>query len=243
MYKIFLYSIFFYFILLFLFSMKRTEGFSERLEKPWAVLQFDDRPLSTTFEKLQAQVKQYCSLHHYDHIFIKESEDIPPYWQKVHLAKTLLEKKQYKGVLWLDTDAVIHDMKKPIDSFLKEGKSFYYSPDSPKWSSNFNAGVWMVVDNPDGHMIMDEWMKEYKKASWKKHNGQWKSLGQWAGETYEQGSFSNKILPKHKDKLERLPWQVLQSDFPEENSFTLHFAGPDKDERIHKYYGLFRYKN
>ncbi len=214
------------------------EGFSETQKKTWAIIQYDDRPLTPSFQKLQEKVKAYCEKHGYEHIFSTESYDIPPYWRKVKLANEVLEKGQHKGILWLDTDAVIHDTEKPIDSLLKEGKSFYYSPDSPKWSSNFNAGVWMVLGNPHGKEIVREWMSEYKADQWKKEDDgkKWTSEGTWGGESYEQGAFSNKILQKHKDKLEEFPWQVLQDDSPNASSFTLHFAGPDKDERITNYF-------
>ncbi len=215
------------------------EGFTTVREPSWAILQFDDRPLSPTFEKLQSKVKTYCQYHGYEHIFIKESSDIPPYWQKVKLAQDILNRNQHKGVLWLDTDAVIHDIHRPLDSFLVDGKHFYYSPDSPKWSSNFNAGVWLVLATENGKNIVQDWMSEYNEKAWKKEKGGWKSNGIWAGETYEQGSFSNKILPKYKESMQELPWQVFQSDTPQDTSFTLHFAGGEKEPRIHKYFSSF----
>ena len=134
-------------------------------------------------------------------------------------------------------DATIHDMNRSLNSFVRQGKSFYCAGDTPNWNSRFNAGVWFVLSNHQGRQIMNSWMNLYDSGKWTKEtDGSWKTIGEWAGDTYEQGSFVQTILPRFNTHIEVLPWQVLQSFIPLPQSFTLHFAGPEKSAWIQSYF-------
>ncbi len=179
----------------------------------------------------------YCKLHNYQYIFSNAAYALPPYWIKVKMVQEILNTQKYKGVLWLDMDATIHDLKRTLDSFLKFGKYFYGAGDNPRWNSTFNAGIWFVLSNHRGRQIMNSWMNLYNSDQWKKEtDGSWNTMGDWAGDIYEQGSFAQNILPRFSSDIELLPWQVLQDDSPNASSFTLHFAGLGKDERITNYF-------
>lgn len=204
--------------------------------KPWAILQYDDRPLSLPYQQLAIRNQQYASKHGYTYLFSDKSMDFPPYWRKVKLALDILETNKYKGVLWLDTDATIHSMEKSLDSFVKPRKAFYFASDPPKWDAPFNAGVWFVLANPMGKRILREWFACYNPSNWSKTaDGKWTTQGQWAGDVYEQGAFTKKILPAHTADVERLDWTVLQGETPSATAFTLHFTGTEKEIRITNY--------
>jgi hypothetical protein len=137
---------------------------------------------------------------------------------------------RYKGVLWLDTDAVIINQEKRLEDFFKEDKSFVACSDRPSFlqiiSGPFNAGVWLVKNDRAGREIMDEWMDKYDSKKWFLENGKWKTHGPWAGVDYEQGAFSKYILPKYKRQIDILPWYVFQAKSDERSlhTFTIHFA-------------------
>jgi hypothetical protein len=203
----------------------------------WAVIQYDNRPLPHNFIKIQNQNREYCRKHGYTYIFSMKNYDMPPYWGKIKMAKDVMDKNLYKGILWLDMDAVIHDMETPLDKFERPGKSFYYCSDAPKWTANFNAGVWLILSTQNGKDILQDWMDAYNpKDWWMDENGTWQTHGIWGGPTYEQGTFDTRILPKYSSTTEKLPWYTFQSDVPLQASFTLHFAGTEKDEKISNYF-------
>jgi hypothetical protein len=194
----------------------------------WAILQYDNRPLTEEFKQLQMINQMYCNLHGYKYIFYKDGCNLPPYWCKVYYTQQLLKDETITGVLWLDMDAVVHTIF-PISFFMKPGKSFYYTSDPPVWDGVFNAGVWMVKNTVDGRSIIDAWMKLYHPKDWTYDGTHWKSVGNWAGTTYEQGSFVEWILPKYKSKLYLYPWEYFQwhtSDL--EGIYIYHFAGEFK---------------
>ena len=154
---------------------------------------------------------------------------MPPYWAKV---KHVLEQlPNYKGVFWLDTDAVV---VKPdsIDSFFPETKHMMFSPDATIWAnqSPFNAGVWMIRNTKQGNEIMSKWMSLYDSSMWRKED-KWNSLGIWAGDTYEQGAFSSHMLPLYRDIVHKLDWSVFQDIKKTDRSFALHFAAEQKQYR------------
>jgi len=196
----------------------------------WAIVQYDNRPLNDKYTKLMERNKQYCGKHGYDHIFISQEYDIPPYWRKVKVVQDTLPK--YEGILWLDTDATVYNIDKPLTSFRKEGKSFYYSPDGPLLSSEMNAGVWLVLNDEIGKDIMDEWFNSYSPDNWIRENTKWTSKGDWAGYTYEQGAFVKLVKPVYTQALEIHPWQTFQSFEPSPEAFTFHFAGELEDKYL-----------
>jgi hypothetical protein len=200
----------------------------DKKAKTWVVVQYDNRPLDADTEFLRQKNMEYCERHGYKYIFITRHYNLPPYWIKVKIVRDLLNKTDCIGVLWLDTDAVVHRPEISLNSLLQKGKSFYYAPDRPAWKTIFNAGVWFILNNRAGHTIMDYWMGAYEPEYWNEKGGKWKTVGPWAGYTYEQGAFIKLIKPLVNEHLYQFPWKVLQSEKPFDESFVLHFAAEHK---------------
>jgi galactosyl transferase GMA12/MNN10 family len=201
----------------------------------WAVVQYDNRPLTDDFLALQKRNKEYCRVHGYKYIFVRRAINMPVYWIKVRLVQQLLETRLYKGVLWLDMDAVIHNIGMSLDGFVVPGKAFYYSTDPPDWGAKFNAGVWLVLGTAVGRHIMKSWFESYDERDWVLRRGKWTTAGQWAGPVYEQGSFVENVMPIYEPHLRKIPWRVLQDYVPAAETFVLHFAGPERKKFIRSY--------
>lgn len=204
----------------------------------WIVLQYDDRPINKLYKKLKERNELYCDMHDYKYIFKTEGyENYPPYWIKVFLTNDLLkEYKDCKGILWLDTDAVIYDVNKSIDQIITEDKEFCLAGDNIICDdiAPFNAGVWIVKNNEIGRTIINEWMNNYNNLNWTKKNSTWTCITNWAGVDYEQGAFVEYIMPKFNEHIQSLEWYVFQSTDPlySNNLFTLHFFGKNTRDLI-----------
>lgn len=212
--------------------------------KTYAIVQYDNRKLDKNIEFLTQINKQYCSLYNYDYIFITKKYNISPYWIKVKLVQDILLTNKYKGILWLDTDAVINDFSISLDNIQIPNKSMYYSY-AFDWYINekkyplthFNAGVWFVLNDKQGKNIMNDWMLLYNENVWhrvKKNQGI-KQSGwecddcEWSGKEYEQGAFKNIIL-KYKKYCYQYPYYFLHSSdinriLTNKQCFTYHFFG------------------
>ena len=206
------------------------------------ILQYDNRKVNKDFVKLMNINKKYCLQYKYDYVFIKKQYDLPPYWIKVYLLQHFLQTNKYKGVLWLDMDACVHNFDIRIEDMLIKGKYFYKSPDNKIWNSSFNAGVFLVLHNEIGMNIMNDWMKCYNKNKWHKTGrNKWTADCKWAGVCYEQGSFVKYISPKYHKYIHTFDWSFFQSFYSNliENEnicvFSLHFAG-DKIKKEMPYY-------
>jgi hypothetical protein len=208
----------------------------------WALVQYDNRVLSPDIKYLIKRNRAYCRKHGYDHIFETKSYNLPVWWRKVKVVKKVLESGKYSGVMWLDSDAAVHDHNHRIEDIIIHGKSFYYSVD-PTWGSDFNAGVWMVTNDHNGIAIMKKWMASYSPKDWTKKGRNWETLGEWSGSTYEQGSFIEYIIPKFKNFMQILPGEHIQSYSPDEHTFIVHFPRHYSDTHLPDYCITTRNKN
>jgi hypothetical protein len=207
---------------------------TRRIRNTWLIVQYDDRSLDKNTEILVKENKEYAQKHGYTYKFINSGyTDIPPYWRKVAIAKELLPK--YKGVLWLDTDAVIFDSSKSLESLTKSRHSMFVARDNWRAKKNhFNAGVWLIKNTPEMNTLMSDWKNLYNKDDWLKNSqGNWHTRGNWANITYEQGSFTQSILPKYKKYIKWLPCNILQGAIEDINTsrepFIIHFMATLKE--------------
>lgn len=204
----------------------------------WLIVQYDDRHLSDLDKKFVERNRQYAEKQGYEHKFISEGyKDLPVYWRKVKIVQDMLE-KPYKGVMWLDTDAVVHDMNRTIDSYYKSERGFIKAID--RYGNHiFNAGVWIVKNTPKMKELMENWMNLYKKEDWKNEgDGKWSTNKAWAGNSYEQGSFASSITCKHKLNINTVSNTNLHGSLNNissgNNPFVLHFLNFRKPQ-IAKY--------
>lgn len=195
-----------------------------------AIVQFDNRSDADLhpLDLLIARNALYCRKHGYHHAFLRSHDrDIPVYWLKCHLMEEFLS-AGFDIAVWLDTDAVIHDLEIPIESFFDGREIFVYSGDVPIWenTSPFNAGVFFCKGG-QCRELMQDWLSHYPADSWEKRDNGWVCKDAvWAGPAYEQGCFVNHVLPRYRSTplFKPLSWKVLQSPYPLDESFTLHFT-------------------
>jgi hypothetical protein len=200
--------------------------------RPWAVVQYDNRPLSDIDKTLIARNKHYCSKYGYTHIFKNSGyDDLPPYWRKVKFVQDLLQSNKYKGIMWLDTDATVFNMKISLDSIEDITKHFYKAINIGG-NQIFNAGVWIIRDTQKGRDIMNDWMALYNPNKWKHTGNNWSTNDDWAGKEYEQGSFAYKIVPKYNKNIKTVKEPFFQGTNSSRNDiFVLHFYNYHKDKR------------
>jgi len=214
---------------------------TKKNRKTYLILQYDNRNIKPKFKSLMNINKKYCSLYGYDYILDTNEYNLPPYWIKVMLVDKLLQTNRYKGILWIDTDAVINDFSISLDSICCHNKSIYYSyefferydKDSHDLSSQyrFNSGVWFVLNDRIGKEIMNAWFKLYDPKKWKLKNKKWECIDcEWGGLEYEQGSFEKYIIPKYKKYCKQYKYSFFQSTSikdvdKEDPKFIYHFYG------------------
>lgn len=167
------------------------------------VLQFHDTA-EVPFPGLRQWNECYASRHGYDYkLHTGEFEDgqgISPYWGKV---KAVLENMaRYDYILMLDTDAVVHDVARPMPSLVAPHKAFVYSGDSEAlgFDSPFcaggrdihlhhgwrrgrthcaycmcgHAGVFLVRTCDKMRALFERWLSIYPASKWwKDETGVW----------------------------------------------------------------------
>lgn len=196
-----------------------------------AIVQFDNRPLEQLAEMafLIHRNSLYAARHGYEHHFIDRAPfDLPVYWQKPAICQRFLE-AGYDLVAWLDTDAVVHDLDRRIEDLFVGPEIMVAAGDNPYWTSPFNAGVF-AARGAGGARLMARWSALFAGTKWTRTETAWVCEDEWAGASFEQGAFNLHLLKELTESgaLRLADWRDLQSPFPMEGAFTLHFAGPFK---------------
>lgn len=220
---------------------------SEDYDPKCLLLQYDDRLPSPPHSKLRQLNKEYAKLHNYDYKLVHKWKDpeIPPYWAKIFVIQELLPSYDY--LMYLDTDAVVHNINAEITELFARGKEFVFSADNPAWPAPFCAGVILIQKTDKTLKLLEDWLTYFDKENWVRNPNamRWDSIdeitgtGSYAGEHYEQGSFIKYILPsrEYRPILQRVSYTVLQGGLkvipPHDDSFTLHFAGNFKGKIAH----------
>ena len=194
----------------------------------YAVLQYDNRH-NNNLEKLMLKNKNICdNLDIFEYIKPNIDNSISQYWIKVKLTNKLISDDKYDGVLWLDSDAIIHNSQKLI-KLINSTPLFLMSGDNPL--SEFCAGVWFVRNNNTGKLLIKQWIQLYYNKYYKFwHKDDKTNLFQTnmpfaIHPCYEQPAFIKHMLPNYN--ITKVPWYVLNNPFIPlfDNSATLHFYG------------------
>lgn len=194
-----------------------------------AIVQFDNRPPEQLGGMLYLAQRNsiYAHRHGYEHHLIRQIHyDLPIYWQKPAICRRFFE-LGYDLVLWLDTDAVIHDLDRRLEDVFAGPETVFAAGDNPHWSSPFNAGVF-CVKGAGGLDLLTRWTAAFPAERWTRTETAWICREEWAGPAFEQGAFVEQLLPElsARGQVKLMDWRVLQAPFPVEGAFTLHFPGP-----------------
>ena len=198
-----------------------------------AIVQYDsrnDQDLGAMGDLIKINA-DYAKKHGYEHIFGQDAYlNYPPYWAKIFFILDTI-KKGFDIVLWLDSDAVVHDFDRTIESFFEGDELFVYSSDCGVWPEFFNAGIFFVKQ--DAKHIIEHWVSLYDETMWVKEPEYWRHcVGRWAGEAFEQGTFTDNLVPKYTKELKKIDWKIIQSPYPIDESFIVHFAGRFRENAI-----------
>jgi hypothetical protein len=234
----------------------------------WAILQYDNRELSDSLRACLDINRRYAKKHNYPHFLFTDNYFLPPYWVKVHLLQRLLDVKDpqtdqplFKGVAFLDTDAVFVDHDQSLDAFVGPRRPFVAGPDitygKNPGDAPFNAGVIIVKNTEEVKGLLRDWMAEYKPRDWYLSDGKWSTPTRWAGPSYEQGSFVEKILPKYKDTIvDIVEAPILQSmydagakyetgggNFKKDGIVVMHFSAQKKEGMLSQFLQAYKAAN
>lgn len=193
----------------------------------------------SNFQKLRALNTAYCKLHNYTFLYFDAPINYPPFWAKVKLGYDLLASEKYDILFWIDSDVVIHDTSICLESIYStfgQQKDIFFmkSTDNHKWTSPFNAGVWLVKQCPRALEFFQDWFASYPSDRWHQMSqNNWKCLQchEYAnGLEYEQGA-GTKLLqsPKYAPFVTTFHWTIFQPyEIQDTVPFTLHFCGDFK---------------
>ena len=224
------------------------------------LVQYDDRRNETALEPARAHNRRLCLLGAACS-YITESDTLlaplsnvsmPVYWLKVAAVQRVLHSGRCRVVVYLDSDAVVHDMPNAsadsvsqLTSLLSGNHSMFISPNPPCWDyllpsrmPQFCAGVYGIRASEAGLQLIDEWMRLYPSQMWAKANGtdtSWQCRAcDWGQHGYEQGAFSSRMVLKYHHAIRFV--SACQLNIPcisraEANlrgAITCHFMGWSK---------------
>jgi hypothetical protein len=206
------------------------------------VLQIEDRD-DSFLNKLMKSNQTICQNNDIEYVFLKKSKElVPPYWAKVYELKRLMKEHPHIDYfIWVDSDAFfINFTKERLLNFLEKYNKYTFigTPDIPPWTEKFNAGVFIIKNNTIGKEIVQKWVTYYHKDVWKydTQTQKWSTKATWAGEEYEQGSFSKYIMedPKFSKEIILIPYYYLNNhncgDHQDE-TLLVHLAGEYKKNK------------
>lgn len=205
----------------------------------YLIYQYDDRG---DLYKISDIIKDYAQKHNYDYkFFTKYYINIPPYWQKVFIAKDLIN--QYDIIFYIDSDAVIHCKDYPLEYYLdKKDMAISYEFATHK----FNAGAFIIKNTPIMRSMLEKWCSYYDNGKWKNVNGKLKTNSFYAGIDYEQGSFDKLILTYYKEYINVLYNHIFQNitfiDIPDK-TFIIHFYSYDAKLGIYMFVNYLNNEN
>jgi hypothetical protein len=202
------------------------------------VLQIEDRR-ARILDAFIAHNAQQALGQGFEHIVSREGIDgFPPYWWKIAGLKRLMtERPDLDLVMWLDSDAYVTPSALRRIRRLAEDRDrvMWVSPDPPRWGAPFCAGAFVIRNSPRGRWIVDTWLSCYDPARWRKEGGGWHARGAWAGTDYEQGAFTDRLLPHWRRLgISVQPWRVfgdVECQPSSEESIVVHLSGEYKEER------------
>lgn len=203
-----------------------------------SVLQIEDRSAPMT-DRFIAHNASEAARQRFRHVVHRRGIDgLPPWWWKVFgLRKLMDEHPEADLVMWVDSDAYLSpNALQNIRKMAREKENvMWLSPDAPAWDSAFCAGAFVVRNDARGRSLMDRWVGLFDRARWTRDEatGKWEAKGAWAGPDYEQGSFTQHLMPDASSLgIAQQDWRTFSEvncEAPDERCVAVHLAGPYKD--------------
>jgi len=184
--------------------------------------------------------KKYCDIHGYTYIRLDNcpKEESSTYWCKIYKIKQYLP--YYDYVMWADSDTIIPDLSKSIDSFISD----HGEPDIiigiDSWFIDIKiicAGLFLIKNSNIGKSFIDDCILKINDKDTCIING--KEQGVWAGICYEQGVMNLLIREKYSKYtyvdtdntiFKNIP-DGLGANYNFDNSIIIHLAGHPNDVR------------
>ena len=196
------------------------------------VIQYEDRR-DDQHEELMAYNAAYCRKQGYTYYRPFERIDIPPCWIKVLLVKqVMVAHPDVQTIAWLDSDAVVHDTARRIETLFPADKDLLLSY-CPLEIGDLNTGVFYIRVNDTTRQVVNDWWNCYTTTSWNKVGGKWTCDGPQTGLDYERGAFTEKVLPRYPDVVGKYVYTIFNESvaFPNPSTFSCHFLFPKKDKK------------
>lgn len=158
------------------------------------LLQFDSRK-QIPHPELISQNLEFSKQAGYEYSLLQEcDESMPPYWAKIFACLSICESTaRPDAILFVDTDAVVMDFDFRVDSLLPSGGEKFFAANG--FDGGVNVGVFCLLCDDRGVAMLKRWCGLYSADNWSFLDGAWRSTGEWADETYEQGALNSYVLP------------------------------------------------
>ena len=181
-------------------------------------------------EELMGYNAAYCRKQGYIYSRTFESFDVPPCWIKVLLIKqVLVAHPDIKYIAWLDSDAVVHDQARRIESLFPAKKDFLLSF-SPLGGDDLHTGAFYIRVNDTTRQVVNDWWNCYTTTHWNKVGGVWTEGGPLDS---EQGCFNKRVLPRYPDVVSKYVPSIFteSATFPTPATFSCLFLSPKIDKK------------
>lgn len=113
--------------------------------------------------------RSYCRRHGYEYLLYDDEKSFPfeikkhPAWYKLLLLERHL--KDYDWLFWLDTDTLIMEPARRLETWLDPEHDAVCSHCRPEWTI-VNTGVWFVRNTPWSHQFLREAFDAPSKGGW-----------------------------------------------------------------------------
>ena len=206
------------------------------------VLQIEDRSDDNFLNENMQLNKKICSENNMQYKFLYKSQDnVPPYWGKVfEIDRILNDNSNVDYIFWIDSDAFfINFHKNKILNLLTKNSdySMIITKDPPPWKMKFNAGSFIIKNDSYSREIFSYWKTLYNPNNWWIEDDKWKTDKPYAGNDYEQGTFTTHILTnnQYSSHIKTVPYYILNNTSCTENTnetIVTHLAGNYKNDLV-----------
>jgi hypothetical protein len=230
------------FVVLIIFVLNNTKNtFTNVIKKKIVIITAEDR--NDDFIKYHdLNFEKYCDINGYKYIRSPNcSPDVSStYWCKIHLMKKYLESGDYDYVIWADSDTIITDNTKRLETFIEQFNKDIIIGKDCKFNNSFidiNTGFFIIKTSSIGISFINDCLQTIKqRPDCIKNN---KEQGEWAGRCYEQGVMNELYRSKkynkyiYVDKTKKFIYTDCYGSYLKDkiDAFVVHLCGIDSEKR------------